>query len=180
MSMFFRLFNSAKRKLGTEAGNASVEFMISLPVFILLFVSIFELGMAMTRLTMLEHGLDMAMRDIRLGTGEEVTHDDIRDQICEEASILNDCQATLNVEMVTIATDTWTMPGEFASCVDRANDAIPVTAFENGRQNDIMFIRACYVVDPLFPTMGLGAFLETDESGGMHLVASSAFSQEPQ
>jgi Flp pilus assembly protein TadG len=175
MTKFTRLFNRTK----SEDGNASVEFVISLPVFLLLFVSIFELGMAMTRLTMLEHGLDVAMREVRLGTGNQVSHDEIRDLICSSASVLKDCNSSLAVEMVTIDTDTWQMPGEFAACVNRAGDASPVVTWENGRQSDVMFIRACYVVDPMFPTFGLGAILETDHSGGMFLVASSAFSQEP-
>ena len=176
MNMFSRLFKRSK----SEDGNASVEFVISVPVFLLLFVSIFELGMAMTRLTMLEHGLDVAMREVRLGTNEQFTQDQIRDLICEEASVLKGCKESLSVEMTVIDTTTWNMPGEFASCVDRASNAQPVVNWQNGRQSDVMFIRTCYVVDPLFPTFGLGAILETDHTGGMFLVASSAFSQEPQ
>jgi len=175
MTMFSRIFNRTK----SEDGNASVEFVLSVPVFLLLFVSIFELGMAMTRLTMLEHGLDVAMREVRLSTGEDVTHNEIRDLICDEAGMLKDCKSSLAVEMVTIDTDTWQMPSEFAACVNRAGQASPVVAWENGRQSDVMFIRACFVVDPMFPTLGLGAILETDHTGGMFLVASSAFSQEP-
>jgi Flp pilus assembly protein TadG len=175
MTLFSRIFNRTK----SEDGNASVEFVISLPVFLLLFVSIFELGMAMTRLTMLEHGLDVAMREVRLSTGDEVTHTEIRDLICDKAALLKDCKSSLAVEMVTINTNTWQMPSEFATCVNRAGNASPVVSWENGRQSDVMFIRACFVVDPMFPTLGLGAILETDHTGGMFLVASSAFSQEP-
>ena len=51
MYLFPKLLNRAKKKAKAEDGNSSVEFMISLPVFLLLFVSIFELGMAITRLT---------------------------------------------------------------------------------------------------------------------------------
>lgn len=179
MYMFPKFLSSAKRKAKSEDGNATVEFLISLPVFLLLFVSIFELGMAMTRLTMLEHGLDHAMREVRLTTGSEVNQSMVIGSICSQASVLKDCQSALSVEMVTVDTDTWQMPDEFATCVNRDSEVKPVTTFENGRQNDIMFIRACFVVDPMFPTFGLGAILETDHTGGMFLVASSAFSQEP-
>lgn len=175
MNMFSRLFKRTK----SEDGNASVEFVISVPVFLLLFVSIFELGMAMTRLTMLEHGLDVAMREVRLSTGNNVGQSEIRDLVCENASVLKDCNNALSVEMVTIDTDTWNMPNEFATCVNRGPGVQPVVKWQNGRQSDVMFIRACYVVDPMFPTLGLGAILETDHTGGMYLVASSAFSQEP-
>ena len=180
MYMFPKLLPHGGRKAKAEDGNVTVEFLISLPVFLLLFVSIFELGMAMTRLTMLEHGLDVAMRDVRLTTGQQVTQEMVRDSICTAASILKNCNSALAVEMVTIDTATWNMPGAFATCVDRAKNVTPVTTWSNGQQNDIMFIRACFVVDPIFPTFGLGAILETDHTGGMFLVASSAFSQEPQ
>ncbi len=175
MSFYSRLFNRAK----AQDGNASVEFMISLPVFLLLFVSIFELGMAMTRQTMLEHGLDNAMREIRLGTGNQITQSDVRSLVCDNASILKDCNSSLLVEMTTIDTDTWQMPNAAATCVNRGKGAQPVVDYENGRQSDVMYLRACYVIDPLFPAFGLGAMFEKDHTGGYFLVASSAFSQEP-
>lgn len=175
MSIFSRLFKRAK----AQDGNASVEFVIALPLFLLLFVSIFELGMAMTRQTMLEHGLDVAMREVRVGTGTNVTQSEITDMVCSSASILKDCNSSLAIEMVTIDTDTWQFPSEVAACVNRGGDAQPVVDWQNGRQSDVMFIRACYVTDPMFPAFGLGAMFTKDHTGGYFLVASSAFSQEP-
>lgn len=175
MTMFKRLFNRTK----SEDGNASVEFLVTLFPLLLLFVSTFELGMAMTRLTMLEHGLDVAMREVRLNTDDQVTNADIRSLVCSTATILHDCEQSLAVEMVTIDTDTWQMPSAFATCANRGDGAQPVISWVNGRQSDVMFIRACLVANPLFPTLGLGAVLEKDHTGGFFLVASSAFSQEP-
>jgi hypothetical protein len=43
----------------------------------------------------------------------------------------------------------------------------------------MMIVRACYVVDPLMPDFGLGARFQKDETGGVRLVASSAFVNEP-
>lgn len=163
-----------------EDGNASVEFVIVIPVFLLLFVSIFELGMATVRLTMLEHGLDVTMRDIRLSTGQTFTKEDIRDDICDRAGILKDCKENLLVEMQIVDTNVWAMPAGVATCIDRNETAEPVVTFSNGQQNDLMFIRVCYVVDPLYPTFGLGAMLEVDDTGAMQLVARSAFAQEPE
>lgn len=167
------------RLVRCEDGNATVEFAIILPLFMLIFASIFELGMAMTRLTMLEHGLDKTMREIRLGTASGLTQDAVRDSVCDRASILRDCEDTLQIEMTRIDTETWVMPPQPARCVDRASDINPVVTYQNGVQSDVMFIRACYVVDPIFPAFGLGAILERDHTGGLHLVASAAFSQEP-
>jgi Flp pilus assembly protein TadG len=173
------LINKLLRRTKEEDGNATVEFVIVIPVFLLLFVSIFELGMATIRLTMLEHGLDVTMRDVRLSTGQSFTHNEIRSRICSNATVLKDCNQNLQVEMVVVDTGTWSMPNPGATCIDRASTAEPVITFSNGAQNDLMFIRVCFAVDPLYPTFGLGAILETDASGAMHLVAKSAFAQEP-
>lgn len=172
--------NNLRQAFQKEDGTSTIEFVIVVPTFILIFVSMFELGISMTRLTMLEHSLDVTMRDIRIGTGQAISHDQIRDQICETAGFLRDCEKSLQVEMVRIDRNDWIMPSRDATCIDQSPDAaLPVTAFENGAPSDVMFIRACFVVEPLFPTLGLGAMLETDAAGNMHLVASSAFAQEP-
>ncbi len=163
-----------------EDGTSTVEFVIVVPTFLLIFVSIFELGMAMTRLTMLEHSLDVTMREIRIGTNQTFTHDAIRDEICKNAGYLRDCQTGLQVEMIKIDREDWIMPSREATCIDQSPGAArPVIRLDNGAPSDVMFIRACFVVEPLFPTFGLGAIVETDAAGNMHLVANSAFAQEP-
>ncbi len=166
-----------------ESGNATVEFVFMLPLFVIVFVSTFEVGMAMTRLTMLEHGLDSTMRVMRLSTGQDYDHNDVRDMVCDNAGILKDCKKYLQVELVRIDPDDWVLPADFATCVDRASNAEPVVTFRQGSEakaNDIMHVRVCYAVDPFYPTIGLGSLLETDDTGAMHLVASSAFAQEPE
>lgn len=177
MRNLFKLWRRSK----AEDGNASVEFVIVVPVFLLLFVSIFELGMATIRTTMLEHGMDKTMRDIRLSSGEAITHDQIRDRICDRAGLLKDCHNALLVEMVRIDRDTFALPPVRATCIDQSpGAALPVTTITNGAASDLMFIRACFVVDPLYPTFGLGAMLKKDPAGNMQIVASSIFAQEPE
>ena len=167
------------RRSKAEDGNATVEFVFVVPVFLLLFVSIFELGMATVRMTVLEHGMDKAMRDVRLGTGTSFNRDQIRDKICGYAGMLKDCNENLLMEMVVIDRDTFDLPPVRATCINQNEEGLPVTQFSNGSDSDLMFIRACYVIDPLYPTFGLGAMLKTDPAGNMQLVASSIFAQEP-
>ncbi|MEM9434791.1 MAG: TadE/TadG family type IV pilus assembly protein [Pseudomonadota bacterium] len=179
-----RIVQKLKKAAGfktNEDGNASIEFAILLPLFVIVFVSTFEVGMAMTRLTVLEHGLDVTVRAMRLGTGAEYEHDDIRDMVCDNASMLDECYETLQVELVRIDPDTWVMPAEDATCVRRASTAEPLITFRDngGAPNDIMFMRVCYVVDPMYPAIGLGSLLTVDASGAMQLIAETAFAQEP-
>ncbi|MEM7471312.1 MAG: TadE family protein [Pseudomonadota bacterium] len=162
-----------------EAGTASVEFAIVVWIFLLIFVSSFELGMATMRLTMLEHGLDKAMRDVRLGTATTYSRENIRDSVCNYAGLLKDCQSNLLLEMQVIDRNLFNLPEVRATCIDKSQTGIPWTDFTNGSDSDLMFIRACYVIDPLYPKLALGAMLKKDPAGNLQLVASSIFAQEP-
>ncbi len=176
MRNWFRFWRKAKR----EDGNATVEFVVVVPVFLLLFASIFELGLATVRLTVLEHAMDETMRDIRLSTDQVITHDQIRDRLCEHGGPLEDCKNSLKVEMVLIDRNNFTLPDVRATCINKAEDADPVTTvITNGAANDLMFLRVCYTINPLFPSYGLSAQLKRDPNGDMHMVATSIFAQEP-
>lgn len=52
--------------------------------------------------------------------------------------------------------------------------------FENGQDNELMILRACVKIDPIFPTTGLGANIPKDGYGQYSLIATSVFVQEPQ
>lgn len=169
-----------KRLWNKEDGTATVEFAIVFPFFISLFLSSVELGMITLRHTMLERGLDLAVRDIRLSTGTAPQHDDIKDDICEYAGLIPDCTVSLRLEMVQIdLRDSVSMPTD-VDCVDASKEVEPVRSFVNGRENELMILRACVKYDPIFPTSGLGKQLDTDGAGQAALVAMSAFVQEPE
>lgn len=175
-----RLSRRIRDFLAGNAGTSTVEFVLAFPAFMTVFLSVFESGLLMTRQVMLERGLDVTVRAIRTAApGANITQDTVRQMICDNAGILPDCEDNLLVELVPISTATWTMPDAEAECVDRAEDIEPVVTFDTGGQNQIMFIRACFVVDPFFPTTGLGLALPKDVSGGYHMVATGAFANEP-
>jgi len=71
------------------------------------------------------------------------------------------------------------MPPRQASCIDRNETIQPVVKYENGLQNEMMMIRFCAVIDPLFPSFGLGYTMPKDASGGYRLVSMTAFVNEP-
>ena len=164
----------------SEDGAATVEFVIVFPVFMVIFVSVFEAGLLMTKMVMLDRALDLTVRQIRLATGSgTITHDAVKAMICANTVIIDDCEASLQLEMDVIPADTWTMPDTTADCVDREAEIEPVVNFTNGGENDIIFVRACLVVDPMFPNYALGLLLTKDASGGVRLLANSAFANEP-
>ena len=162
-----------------ERGTATVEFAIMFPFYITLFLSSVELGMIHFRHSMLERGLDRAVRDVRLGTGTNPSYDDIKDSICTYAGVLPQCSANLRLEMILVDPRAYVAPDAIADCIDHSEDPLPLRNFVHGGSNQMMLLRACYVFSPVFPTAGLGYQLPKDGAGNVAMTASSAFVQEP-
>lgn len=175
-----RKLSEALRRFGKrEDGVASVEFALAFPMVLYLFFFAVELGLIMTKQVMLEFAMDVAMRDLRLGRMENPSSDVLKEDICERAKIISDCRQTIMIEMRPIDTNTWVLPPTPVSCRDREEDIQPVVTYNPGAQNQIMLVRACVIIEPLFPGIGVGARLHLDAQGGYGMAALSAFVNEP-
>lgn len=167
-----------------ERGNATIEFVILFPLLMFILLSMGEAGAMMVRSVMLERGLDIAVRDLRLGLltdhdGDgDHDHDDIKGLICDAAFLIGDCEDSLLLE-VTELNDPDGFPVGPANCVDRESEIAPVVSFTPGERGQTMFVRACLIMDPVFPGSGLGALLPVDHTGGYAIVSQSAFINEP-
>lgn len=162
-----------------EDGTATVEFVIVFPLVMIVFMSVFEAAVLTTRHTMMERALDLTVRSLRLTTGLAPTHAQVRDKICEYTNMIPDCANSLIVELTPIPQPSFALPAHTAPCVDRGASSPPLTTLTHGVGNQMMLIRACAVVDPLFPLTGLGLALTKDDSGGVRLVSVSAYVAEP-
>ncbi len=173
-----RTFLSRFRR--SEDGQSTVEFAITFPAFFMILLSGIELGFVNLHHAMLERAVDITVRDIRLGTGSAPQHDTIKDLICERAGFIDDCKDSLRLEMIQVDPRNWsTLPND-ADCIDKSEEVAPVRNFVNGQENMLMLLRACAVIDPVFPTTGLGeALVKNEASGEYALVSLSAFVQEP-
>ena len=172
----------ALRRLGlSEAGSASVEFVIVFPFFVGVFISGFEVAMMNMRAVMLERATDIVVRKIRLSSGtQSLSYDVILADICNAAGIIPDCMNTVKMELQPVDTNTWSgMTGQ-VDCIKRNAQVQPLVKFTNGQQNEMMLLRVCAIVDPIFPTIGVGQSMPVDETGGYMVIASSAFVNEPQ
>lgn len=171
-----------RRFLRRDEGNTSIEFVVLFPVFFAFFVSVIEIGTLMTRNTMLGRGLDVAVRDLRLGVAETQDFDAFRQRICDVAATIPDCMNALQVELMPTSAADWTPLSGETRCIDREDRIEPIesTTYVIGRENELMMVRACALFDPVVPTMGLGLLLPRDESGAYALSATSAFVNEPE
>ena len=88
----------------------------------------------------------------------------------DEAIILTNCLKSIRIEFTPISKST-DFPTSETSCVDRSVNIDPVTTYTGGQRSQIVFARACYVVDPLVPGLGYGLALPKDNTGGVRLTS---------
>lgn len=163
-----------------EDGTVTVEFALMLPFVFTIFLSSFELGMLLTRNVMLDRGLDIAVREVRLGTLTPLTEEALRERACDAAVIIPDCENQLRLEMRPLDPRNFSnIPAE-ADCIDRGNPETPLREFIAGISNQLMIIRACVLFDPMSPVAGLGkVFADARADGAYALVSTAAYVVEP-
>ncbi|MBJ6370562.1 TadE/TadG family type IV pilus assembly protein [Sedimentitalea arenosa] len=167
------------RFLHCEDGQSTIEFALTFPAMLVIFLSGIELAMATLNHSMLERAVDLTVRDIRLGTGTAPQHDQLKTLICERAGFINDCSSNLRLEMVQVDPRNWAGINPEADCTDQSQEVSPVRTFVNGAENELMILRACAKINPVFPTTGLGKSIAKDGAGQYALISTSAFVQEP-
>lgn len=168
-----------RRWMSDQSGSASVEFVIVFPVMMMLMLGGIETGVTLSKKVMLERALDIAVRDIRLGRLTGASAAELRERVCDNTIILSDCTANLLIEMVPVTAGAWAPPTDAAQCVDRVDEISPVTAVQSGGALIPTVVRACLIIDPVFPTTPLGLRLPLDASGGYALFSTSLFLAEP-
>lgn len=162
-----------------DSGTSTIEFVIIAPVFFMFLFMGVELGITMMRQVMLDRAVDISIRALRLGQIQNPTVAQLRGNICAATSVIRDCNENLLLELRRVNTTTWNYPRDTPACVNRADDIVPVTQVTGGGTNDLMILRACLIIDPLFPTSRLGLGLPLDASGGYQLFSTSSFVNEP-
>jgi hypothetical protein len=180
----------------SEKGSSTIEFVILFPPFIIFFLSGVEAGLMMLRNAMLERGLDLAVREIRIGTPVPPTFAQFRQQICDVAIVIPNCMQNLQVELQVVDGQTWEPLDPTPRCVDRNS---PIDPFQDpdqfynvGQNNNFMLVRLCANVDPILPGFALGLVLDRvplpgagdvgdgeNDLNGYGIVAVSAFVNEP-
>jgi hypothetical protein len=177
--MMTRLANMLSRFRRDESGTATIEFVLYFSVMFVILASSVEIANINLRHAMLERGVDIAVRDIRLSTGDIPTFEQVRATICEEANVLEDCDANLMLEMVQVDPEAFVPLADAPDCINSQEDPRPVRNFEPGQDNDLMLIRACLKYKPMLPTVPMAKSIVLDEQGYAKLIVRSAFVQEP-
>jgi TadE-like protein len=181
-----------------EGGVSTLEFIILAPVIFFMFFATFEAGWLMVRQTMLDRGLDMAMREVRLNLAPGITHQELKERVCEEAIGISNCSDSLYLELKTEdeakALDPpsgrlkW--PRSAVTCLNKGELIDPVVdeaSFGSTGPDVIMIVVACAIVDPIVPGLGAlmpGLMVSVPEVGnaaqdGYRMISIAAYKAEP-
>lgn len=175
-------FESKKLRsfLRDESGAVYLlPFVIWLPLFLAVIIAGLEIGALSIRHTQLERGLDLTVREVRLGTGENLDHDTLKAMICDNTTLLADCNDMLRLEMIPLSLRQWNEPPRAADCVDSSEPVRPLRQFDPGEPNELMMLRACFKYKPLTPAGSVAAAMPKDSQGYAAIVSFAAFVQEP-
>jgi hypothetical protein len=183
--------------LADEAGSATIEFVFVIPIVMTIFMASFESSLYMARHVLLERGVDIVVRDIRLGNLDYMStmsqaeqHQLLKTLICESGALVESiatCIDSMRIWMQPINTANFAMVAPPRSCVDRSapvdpmDPGPPTSEFALGTDNEIMLMRICLKEDPLFPTTVIGASMVAggEGDGAYALVTTSVFVNEP-
>ncbi|SFI86567.1 TadE/TadG family type IV pilus assembly protein [Jannaschia pohangensis] len=170
-----------------EAGGLTVEFVILLPAFLMVFISSFEASIFLTRQIMIERAVDIAVREIRLDSNSTVTQGQLRRKICQHVRVVSNCELDLLVELTEISPTNYAVPTSDTPCVNRLTSVVPPPDYVENRAGRMIMLRACYSAEPQLPfttmttntlyrTNTLGSYLVADnEDGSIRTVTSTIF-----
>lgn len=170
-----------RRFISDAGGAATIEFVTIFPFLMYFFFCLGEIGTLMARQVMIDRGVDMAIRDLRLGLRPGITHDEFKARICEGAFLLSSCEDVLRLEVTPLADLAGSnYPNQAVRCVNRNEEIQPAVSFDPGGREEIVVVRACLIADPIFPGSASAAMMpRIDAQGGYAIVVTSAFMNEP-
>lgn len=177
-----------RRFLRDERGEAVIEFVLVFPIVFTLFAASVESSFYMAKYIMFDRAVDKVVRNLRLGTYGTITHQNLKQKICENGMLIStkaQCMQRMRIWMKPIDTGSFAIGSTTKSCVDKAEDINtgepPPADYETGNDNDIMLIRVCSKEWPMFPTiMGFSVKMPSDPAdGSVQMVVSSVFVNEP-
>lgn len=170
-----------RQVLRCESATTSVEFVMVYPIFLLAMLWSVETCIWMMRATSLERGLDIAIREVRIGTQNAMpTYNDLKTIVCDTSGMLtNDCFSDLKLEMQVVNPRAYVGLPAQADCRDHSEPIKPATNFTIGQPNNLMLVRACARIEPVFPMLDVGNAMKRESDGGVALIAVTTFVQEP-
>ncbi len=163
-----------------EEGSVTVEFVIIVPFVLSIFLMGVDSGVTQLRQAFLYRAVDMAVREVRLGTVNEA--ESLSKMICARTAMLPNCENAITVEMQPIDTSTFSGLDAPTLCINHEEELTPAIAFNpgaGGQAQELMLIRVCVVTKPFIRLTGFLTALPVNDEGDYVLTARNVFVNEP-
>jgi Flp pilus assembly protein TadG len=168
-----------QRFQASQAGSATIEFVIAVPIVLAFLFTSIDYGAVMLRQVFLDRAVDIAVRQVRLGNVPTNGLATLREQICAGTILTPDCVANTTIELRPVDQTTMGALRDPTMCLNRDEEIAPVVAFNPGAANELMLMRVCVAVDPFLRLTGIVHGMSEMSTGGYALVARAAFANEP-
>lgn len=177
----FRPLLRLGRLLRSEEGAASIPAVFWMPFFVMMMVASVEMCLLGVKQTLLDRGVDLTTRILRLGVATMPSHEQIKRSICGNIAFLPDCMTDLAVEVFQVDRATWSsdVNGRGVLC----SDAITETdkpVIQPGVSGQLMILRACLRVSPMEKLNPLSQALAHESGDKYVLITTTAFVNEPE
>lgn len=164
----------------SETGGVTIPTLMWLPLFIMIMAASVELCVLAFKQTLLDRGVDLSSRIMRLGIAPLPTHEELKRSICTNIGFIPGCMENLAVEVFPVDTSTWTAANQSpVLCTDSLSAAAISPQIERGGSNQLMILRACLKVHVMMAANPLADALVHDASGQAALMTITAFVNEP-
>lgn len=170
-----------KAQFHREDGVATIEFVAMFPMALMILFMAGESAVVNLRKTNLDRALEMTIREVRLGIVNNPTSSSLRSAICQRMGDPRNCSRDLTLELNVVdpLKTNLVVPSLTATCVNRSAAINTTPNFNAGTANQLVLVRACYVIDVIFPT-SVSSITVADSAGTEHrLISTTAFVNEP-
>jgi hypothetical protein len=175
-----------RRFLKDTSGTATIEFLFVFPIIFLIFTASVESSLYMARYVMMDRAVDKVMRAVRMPNAPVLTHQQLKEAICGAGMMIkskSECMQRMKIWMQPVNTGTFDMVAPPNTCVDKYSDVNtgepPANEFALGVDNDIMLLRICLKVEPMFPTTKVSVKMPTQPDGTVAMFVTTVFVNEP-
>lgn len=178
-----------------EDGMATIEFVFWFPIFMITTYNGVEIGIVAYNHSNLERAMDETIQDVRMNRIEEYdssigaqwTHTLLKQIICDKAGAIPNCFENFALEMTSIdqfASNQPVLSGAFQDpyCTDTPEEVRGKDdqLFTPGTSNQLMILRGCVEINPLFFGTALGRMVRFDPVDDQYeLHVSTVFVHEP-
>lgn len=164
----------------SEEGAVTIPTLFWLPLYIMIMVSAVEMGVVIFKQTLLDRGVDLTTRIMRLGIEPMPSHEELKRSICTNIGFIHNCMERLAVEVFPVDTDTWVASNQSAAmCTDSSSAAEISPQIERGGSNQLMILRACLKIETMTEVDPLAQALVRDNAGHAALISITSFVNEP-